>query len=203
MFVPEGVRKIIKSIKKGCSKCKIINKKTVELRMSTHPEARTLLAPPFYSIMINVAYGFPGRPYKRARAPKVSIKFYALVIVCIMSGATSIWMMEGLETQDVIQALERHTTRHGVPADIHVDNGSQLKALKHGKFTVLDVSTNLHHNQGMKIHVLNAKAHQERERLVLLGNHWKRSESALQILGRDFNGRQFCQKFPPQLMNYP
>ena len=31
MYVPEGVRKIIKSIKEGCSKCKIINKKTVEL----------------------------------------------------------------------------------------------------------------------------------------------------------------------------
>ena len=39
MYVPEGVRKIIKFIKEGCSKCKIINKKTVELRMSNHPEA--------------------------------------------------------------------------------------------------------------------------------------------------------------------
>ena len=52
-----------------------------------------------------------------------------------------------------------------MPADIHVDNGSQLKALENAKFTVSDVSTNLHHNQGVKIHVSNAKAHQERGRV--------------------------------------
>ena len=159
--------------------------------------------------MIDVVYGFPGRPYKRARALKVSIKFYALVIVCIMSGAMSIWMIEGLETQDVIQALKCHASCHGVPADIHIDNGSQLKALENAKFTVLVVSTNLHHNQGVKIHVMyrmlkpNRNKEEWRERLGLSGNHWNRSESALQILGQDSNGRQLCQKFPPQWMIYP
>ena len=37
---------------------------------------------------------------------RVSIKIYALVIVCIMSGPTNILALEGLlETVDVVQAL--------------------------------------------------------------------------------------------------
>ena len=112
--------------------------------MSAHPGARTLLHPPFYSIMVDIACGFPGRPYKRARAPKVNIRFYALVIVCNMSGATSLWIMEGLETQDVVQALERHSSCHGVPVKVHVDNGSQLKAMEHAEFSKMDVDTRMH-----------------------------------------------------------
>ena len=54
---------------------------------------------------------------------------YALVIVCIMTGATNILALEGLETVDVIQALERHSSRHGIPAVIFVDNSTQLKTL--------------------------------------------------------------------------
>jgi len=36
---------------------------------------------------------------------------------------------EGLETQDVVLAIERHSSRHCVPAILFVDNGTQLMAL--------------------------------------------------------------------------
>ena len=111
--------------------------------------------------MIDVAYGFPGRPYKRAQAPKVSLKFYAPGDFLYHVRSYKHLDDGGSGNQDIIQALEHYATRHGVPADIYVDNGSQLKALEHTKFTVSDVSTNLHHNQDVKIHVSNAKAHQE------------------------------------------
>ena len=52
------------------------------------------------------------------------MKIYALVIVCIMTGTTNILASEGLETADVVQALERHASRHGIPAVIFVDNGT-------------------------------------------------------------------------------
>ena len=35
-----------------------------------------------------------------------------------MTGATNILALEGLETADVVQALERHSSRHGIPAVI-------------------------------------------------------------------------------------
>ena len=100
--VQGNVRGLIKRIRSDCTRCAMILKKTVELEMSAHPAPRTILAPPFYSVMIDIAYIFPGRAFKRART---KIKVYALVIVCLMSGATSIHAMEGIETLDV--ALER------------------------------------------------------------------------------------------------
>ena len=36
---------------------------------------------------------------------------------------------EGLETQDVVLAIERHSSCHCVPAILFVDNGTQLMAL--------------------------------------------------------------------------
>ena len=40
------------------------------------------------------------------------------MIVCTMTGATNRLALEGLETVDVVQALERHASKHGIPAVI-------------------------------------------------------------------------------------
>ena len=65
--VQGNVRGLIRSINKDCSRCNLILKKTVELEMSIHPGPRTILAPPFYSVMLDIAYGFAGQPFKGAR----------------------------------------------------------------------------------------------------------------------------------------
>ena len=78
--------------------------------------------------MADIAYGFKGRPYKGARK---ELKVYEIVIVCLLSGACNILAMEGCETQDVVATIERHSARYGVPGYVYIDNGTQLKALKH------------------------------------------------------------------------
>ena len=70
MFIPEGARRLVKVVRRDCCRCKIIKKRTVELQMSQHPAPRTTLAPPFYNAMVDIAYAFPGMPYKRARMKK-------------------------------------------------------------------------------------------------------------------------------------
>ena len=67
--------------------------------MKKHHFARTMIAPVFYNSMMDIAYGFPGQAYLNARK---RIDVFALVIVCILSGATDI--LEGLETQNVLYA---------------------------------------------------------------------------------------------------
>ena len=47
IIVIGGLRNLIRKIRKRCTKCRIMQKKVVELGMSTHPVARTLIAPPF------------------------------------------------------------------------------------------------------------------------------------------------------------
>ncbi len=73
--------------------------------------------------------------------------------------------LEGIETQDVCAALERHSNRYGVPSFVYVDNGTQLKALQYAKFSVRDRDAMVQDNLGMKIIVSNAKAHSGRGRV--------------------------------------
>ena len=162
MMVLNNPRRVIQCIRKHCPRCRIISKRTAELRMMHHPAARTHLAPPFYHCQVDTVFGFKGQAYKNSRK---TFKMYALVIVCLLTGATSILAIEGLETQDVIQAIERHSARHGVPAVMFVDNGTQLIALEHATFSIRDVETHLHDSLGMRIVVSNAKSHEERGRV--------------------------------------
>jgi hypothetical protein len=75
-------------------------KKTVELELADFPRARTTIAPPYYAIMMDIAMGFKARP----------MFIHALVMVCLLTSATSIHVIEGLTTQSVVMALERHST---------------------------------------------------------------------------------------------
>ena len=136
MKVPRGLRGLIKKVILDITRCIIIAKKTVELKMANHPEARTTLAPRFHSCMMDICYGFKGQAYKRARTV---VKVYRLVIVCLMSGATNIMALEGIETQDVCMAVERHSNRYGVPGFIYLDNWTQLKALQYASFSLRDL----------------------------------------------------------------
>ena len=156
------LRALVEKIIARCVKCMTKAKMKVQMKMSSHPSCRTVLAPPFYNIMIDIAYGFAGQAYKRARK---SVKIYALVIVCTMSGATNILATEGIETQDVVQAIERHAARYGIPADIFIDQGTQLMALQGMKFNYKDVDARLYDSKGARVHPSTAKAHNERGRV--------------------------------------
>ena len=112
--------------------------------------------------MLDIAYGFSGQPFKGARK---TIKVYAIVIVCIMSGATSIMALEGIETQDICQAIERHSARYGVPAEMFIDQGTQLKAMEHAVFSIKDLQMQVIDSLGIQIHVSNAKSHEEQDRV--------------------------------------
>ena len=162
MMPLRGLRNLIKKIKADCLKCRMLDRKTVELQIAQHPSSRTLISPPFYNMMIDVAFGFKGQTFKKSRS---TLKFYALVIVCILTGATNILLLEGLQTQDVVQALERHSSRHGIPSEVFVDNGSQLMALKEVEFSIRDIDCQVYRSMGIKVHDSNAKSHEERGRV--------------------------------------
>ena len=162
MRVPKGLRKLVKRITLDCIKCRIKTKKVSEVRMSTHNEARPILAPPFCASMADIAYGFKGKPLKGARK---ELKVYPIVIVCLLSAACNILTMEGCETQDVVAAIERHSARYGVPGYLYIDNGTQLKALKHSSMSLRDVHAQVQHSLCIQIVVSTAKAHSERGRV--------------------------------------
>ena len=162
MMVINNPRKVIQAIRHSCPACRLIHKKTVELRMLPHPDARTILAPPFYIAQVDTVFGFKAQVFKDARK---TVKIYALIICCLLTGATNILVIEGLETTDVLQAIERHAFRHGMPKRLYVDNGTNLVALQHATFSIRDLDTHLQDSYGVQVIVSNAKSHEERGRV--------------------------------------
>ena len=162
-FFPIGnARRALSKIKRACTKCRLMAKKAVGLELADIHNARTTIAPPFYCCMMDIAMGFKARPTKDSRK---SIVVHAVVIVCLLTSATSIHVIEGLTTQSVIMALERHASRYGVPAHIYVDSGTQLEKLRDTSFSLRDIQG--WDSQGMRfsITVSTPKAHEQQGRV--------------------------------------
>ena len=92
-------------------------------------------------------------------------RYNVIVKVCLLSRTCNILAMEGCETQDVVDAIERNSARYGVPGFLYVDNGTQLKALKHSSMCLRDVHAQVQDSLGIQIVVSTAKAHSERGRI--------------------------------------
>ena len=130
--------------------------------MQNHPKERTIIAPPFFTCQIDVVFGFKAQIHDKA---KRSIEMWALILCCLVTGATNILVVEGLTTRHVIQALERHSARYAVPRKIYVDNGSNLVKLRDVSFSLRDFSFNVIDNAGIEVMVSVAKAHEDQGRV--------------------------------------
>merc|ERR1711973_591089 len=163
IMYPMGMlRPVVKKVRKDCTMCRKMLKKTVDLQLAKHNFTRTCIAPVFYNVMIDIAYGFTGKPHQDSRK---SIKVYALVVVCMLTSATNILALEGIETQEILRALSRHSSRYGVPAEIFVDAGAQMIALENAEFSVRDLDMRIQRPKGVKVNVATPKAHHEQGRV--------------------------------------
>jgi len=161
-FYPVGrARAAILRYRKSCTKCRLMLKEVVELELADFPTARTTVAPPFWSVQLDIAMSFLAKPRNNARK---TFPCHALVIVCLLTSATAIHVLEGLTTQTVIQALERHAARFGVPAHMYVDSGTQLEKLQDASFRLRSVYLELG-SQRFTITVVTPKAHQQQGRV--------------------------------------
>ena len=132
------------------------------MEMASHPEPRTTLAPAFYNSQADIAYGLKAKPHINATS---TIKIYALVIVCSLTTAVDILVIESLRTQEVVAAIMRHSSRYGLPSSIRVDNGSNLVSLQSAQFQTQDLDLSLSRQAGIRIDVSAAKAHESNGRV--------------------------------------
>ena len=109
MFIMDKLTHLVKRVRADCVTCRMIMQKTVDLVMAKHNFARTMIAPCFYNSMCDIAYGFRAKPYQNSRK---TYKIYALIVVCMLTSATNILVLESIETQEVVAAIERHSARY-------------------------------------------------------------------------------------------
>jgi hypothetical protein len=137
-------------------------RRAVGIELADLHKARTTIAPPFYNAMIDIAMGFKARPTKDSWK---CFMVNALVIVCLLTSATSILVIEGLTTASVVMALERHSSRYGVPAHLYVHAGTQLEKLQDTSFSLGDIQCWSSGGRSYSVSVSTPKAHQQQGRV--------------------------------------
>ena len=161
-FYPVGnARAAIASLQSRCTKCRLMLQKVVNLELADFPSVRTTVAPPFWAIQLDIAMSFQAKPTITSRKTFVC---NALIIVCLLTSATNILVLDGLTTQTVVQALERHASRYGVPARLYVDSGTQLEKLQDAHFQLRNIELAMG-DEKFNVTVAVPKAHQQQGRV--------------------------------------
>jgi len=158
-----GPRIVILNHKKKCTKCRLRLKQTIEKELADFPACRTTVAPPFYFVQMDIAMGFRGKRYDTAKRSEFSV--HALVIVCLTTSATNILVLDGLRTESVVMALQRHAARYGMPGEIYVDSGTNLVKLADVSFDLRGVDGAMFRGSTFRITVSTPKAHEKQGRV--------------------------------------
>jgi hypothetical protein len=133
-------------------------KARIQKELADFPDARTTVCPPFYYVQMDIAMAFKAKPRNGSRQ---SFPCHALVVVCMTTSSTSIMVLDGLTTETVVQALERHASRYGMPGQIFVDAGTQLDKLKDTTFDLREVNGTMLRGMTFSVTVATPKAHEQ------------------------------------------
>ena len=155
-------RNLIRQYKKKCPKCRRRLKETIQKELADFPNCRTTVAPPFYYVQADIAMAFRAKPRNNSNK---TFPCHALVLVCLTTSATSILVLDGLATETVVQALERHASRHGMPGHVFVDSGTQLEKLKDTSFDLREINGTRFRQMSFKLTVATPKAHEQQGRV--------------------------------------
>ena len=118
-----GGRELVKSIKRLCSKCRILTKKGIQIAMGPLGDNNLKIAPPFYTSQVDICGPFSAYSPVNKRA---KLKVYYVVFCCTVTGTVDCRVMENYNADSFILAFIRFSCRFGYPKVLLPDEGSQL-----------------------------------------------------------------------------
>ena len=134
-------RKLMKSIKRSCHRCRFLEKRTVEIAMGPVSSFNITIAPAFYYTQLDLSGPYSSYSPQHKRTV---VKIWLLVFCCCSTSAVKIKSMDDYTTTSFIQATTRFAADHGFPKRIMCDEGSQLiKGCKEMKLNLLDLQHQL------------------------------------------------------------
>ena len=125
-FHVENIRKLCKYIRKTCNRCRFLMKVSIRTEAGSQSQLACVIAPVFFSCQMDVASGLTAFGVNS----RVSKPAYFLILVCMVTSAVSITTLEDLSTGSVVAALERHSSRYGVPKILLPDLQSSFAKLE-------------------------------------------------------------------------
>ena len=118
-----GGRDLVKTIKRGYKKCRILNKASIDVVMGPIQNVNLCIAPAFYACQIDI-FG-PFKSYSNVNK-RVTVKVWFLVFCCCTTGGIDVRVLEDYSTVSIIQAFIRFSCRFGYPKFVFPDEGVQL-----------------------------------------------------------------------------
>ena len=161
VFYVEGARSLAKRIRKDCIACKIKLRKTYKTICADQNRLTYTIAPAFYACQIDIISKFKAHDIN----VRTRCDCYVLIIVCCLTQAVSLHVLERYDTESVISALTRHSSRFGWPRYLLPDEGSQLLKLKDLKFSLRDLQQRLWVQQQVILDPCSPKSHWEHGRV--------------------------------------
>ena len=124
-----GARRPARAVCRRCVTCRRVSAKTQSQMMGQLPASRVTPNPPPFTIT-GVDYAGPFTLKKDHTHKPVLIKSYISIFVCFSSKASHIEIISDLTTETFLAGLKPFITRHGLPQEIHSDNGSNFLGAK-------------------------------------------------------------------------
>ena len=111
----------------SCVTCRVQRAATRPQRMAAVQMEAVMPAPPFTHLSVDICGPFTIRDSVKKRTTG---KVWVLVIICKGTKACSMVLLSDLTAGVCAQAFAIHTSRHGMPATISSDGGTQLVACR-------------------------------------------------------------------------
>ena len=114
---------LARSVAKSCPRCRLEEKKLRAQRMGQLPRTSTTPGPPFTAVALDYAGPFRVRGEVSKR---VTMKTWVLLYGCLATKALVLLLTSGYDTDSFLLRHEEFVSRHGNPATIYSDRGTNL-----------------------------------------------------------------------------
>ena len=152
-----GGRAMVKSIKKGCAKCRILHKKGLEIAMGPVSGHNLKIAPPFYICQVDICGPFSAFSPANKRA---TVKVWFVVFCCTVTCAVDCRVMDDYSADAFLMAFERFSCRFSYPKLVLPDPGSQLvKGCQGMVISFSDIKNRLSVEHGIEFQLCPVGAH--------------------------------------------
>ena len=118
-------RRLAEFIKRHCYTCRLLDAQMAQQKMAPLPQSRTMIAPPFFIISMDLFGPIIIRDTVKKRVHK---KVWGVIFNCTVTRAIHLDLTEDYGTDSILQSLQRFTSIRGCPGEIQSDQGSQLIA---------------------------------------------------------------------------
>ena len=151
-----GGRALVKSIKKDCTKCRILLKQGLEIAMGPVSGHNLKIAPPFYICQVDIC-----GPFNSFFANKrATVKIWFVVFCCTVTCAVDCRVMDDYSADAFLIAFERFSCRFSYPKLVLPDPGSQLvKGCQGMVISFSDIKNRLSVERGIEFQLCPVGAH--------------------------------------------